>query len=284
MGAFRGGAMRLAIGWRAVLWCIAIVGLTDVVAAESVTVAPLAQAHAHNDYLHKRPLLDALDHGFTSVEADIFLVDGKLLVAHSVREQKPDRTLEALYLDPLRERVKAGGGSVYPGGGASQQPFHLLIDLKSAGVPTYQALTKVLEKYADIISVVRDGKLEPKAVSVTISGDRPKDLMAAETVRYAGYDGRVSDLESDVAVDFMPLVSDSWGSQFKWRGQGPLSDAERTKLAELVSKAHAHGRKIRFWAAPDRSDAWRELRAAGVDMINTDDLEGLERFLRKAGS
>ena len=34
---------------------------------------PLGQAHAHNDYYHKRPLLDALSHGFCSVEADVFL-------------------------------------------------------------------------------------------------------------------------------------------------------------------------------------------------------------------
>jgi len=40
-------------------------------------VVPLLHAHAHNDYLHKPPLLAALEHGFTSVEADIFLVDGK---------------------------------------------------------------------------------------------------------------------------------------------------------------------------------------------------------------
>ena len=31
--------------------------------------------HAHNDYLHSRPLLDALDQGFDSVEADVFLVN-----------------------------------------------------------------------------------------------------------------------------------------------------------------------------------------------------------------
>ena len=44
----------------------------------------LPAAHAHNDYLHKRPLLDALAQGFCSVEADIFLVDGALLVAHEL--------------------------------------------------------------------------------------------------------------------------------------------------------------------------------------------------------
>ena len=39
---------------------------------------PLIRAHAHNDYEHTRPLFDALDHGFGSVEADVHLVDGRL--------------------------------------------------------------------------------------------------------------------------------------------------------------------------------------------------------------
>ena len=77
-------------------------------------VKPLAQAHAHNDYEHQRPLLDALDHGFTGVEADIWLVNGKLLVAHEEAHIKPERTLEALYLDPLKKRVSERGGKATP--------------------------------------------------------------------------------------------------------------------------------------------------------------------------
>jgi hypothetical protein len=49
---------------------------------------PLTRAHAHNDYLHARPLFDALDHGFCSVEADVWLVDGKLLVAQRFLRQQ----------------------------------------------------------------------------------------------------------------------------------------------------------------------------------------------------
>src|ERR1700686_2617314 len=71
-------------------------------AQEPARVVPLRHAHAHNDYEHKRPLFDALDCGFCSVEADIWLVDGKLLVAHDRNQVKPERTLQALYLDPLR--------------------------------------------------------------------------------------------------------------------------------------------------------------------------------------
>ena len=75
-------------------------------------------------------------------------------------------------------------------------------------------------------------------------------------------------------------MSDNWTSHFKWRGAGPLGQEERNKLEDAVAKAHARGRKIRFWATPDRVEAWRELDAAGVDLINTDDLAGLAAFLR----
>src|SRR5687767_7205871 len=63
--------------------------------------SPLLNAHAHNDYMHTQPLLEALDHGFCSVEADVFLVDGELLVAHDRAACRADRTIDRLYLDPL---------------------------------------------------------------------------------------------------------------------------------------------------------------------------------------
>jgi len=258
------------------LWAIAMVWPATWSHGAAVAASPLAQAHAHNDYLHERPLLDALDHGFTSVEADIFLVDGKLLVAHTERELKSARTLESLYLEPLRQRVRAHGGSVYPGGG----PFHLLVDIKSDGETTYAALAKVLAEYADLVSAVRDGIVEPKAVQVAISGNRPREAVTGQRLRYVGLDGRWDDLDSDVPAHLMPLVSDNWRVHFKWKGTGPLSETEKAKLADAVARAHAHGRRIRFWATPETIDAWRELRAAGVDMINTDNLAGLEKFLR----
>ena len=92
-------------------------------------------AHAHNDYEHPRPLLDALERGFDSVEADVWLVDGELLVAHDRRDVRPGRDLRTLYLEPLRARVRAGGGAVHAG----RPDFVLLVDVKSAAAPTYAA-------------------------------------------------------------------------------------------------------------------------------------------------
>ena len=93
---------------------------------------PLIHAHAHNDYEHKRPLFEALENGFCSVEADVFLVDGKLLVGHTVSSLRPERTLESLYLDPLRERATANGGKIYPGG----PTIFLLVDVKTKAKDT----------------------------------------------------------------------------------------------------------------------------------------------------
>jgi Glycerophosphoryl diester phosphodiesterase family len=264
----------------AVLATIALGCIVPPDAQESSRPKPLPRAHAHNDYEHARPLLDALDHGFCSVEADIYLVDGKLLVAHNRRDVKPERTLEALYLDPLLARVKSNGGRVYRDG----PPFTLLVDIKANGEATYAALARTLSRYAEMLTVVRDGKPQAGAVTVVISGDRPRDKVAADAVRYVGIDGRMNDLDSkpggDLPANLMPLVSDSWYTHFKWRGKGPMPDDERQKLLAFVGKAHAKGRRVRFWATPETVELWRELDAAGVDLINTDDLDGLARYFR----
>ena len=242
-------------------------------------VVPLARAHAHNDYEHKRPLFDALDCGFCSVEADIWLVKGELLVGHTPFQLKPERTLEKLYLDPLRARAKANDGKVYPKGPA----FYLMIDIKTDAKETFTALAKVLENYADLLTVTRDGKTEVKAVTIVISGNRDAKAVAEQKTRFAALDGRPADLNGDTSAALVPWVSESWRVLFKWDGTGAMPDEERKKLRELVAKAHKQGRKVRFWATPEKVEVWKELLAADVDFLNTDKLADLEKFLRGTG-
>ncbi|MDY3559127.1 phosphatidylinositol-specific phospholipase C/glycerophosphodiester phosphodiesterase family protein [Gemmata sp. JC673] len=261
------------------LACLALTAPVPVSPARAdPAVVPLARAHAHNDYEHTRPLQDALGHGFCSVEADIWLVKGELLVGHTPFSLKPARTLEKLYLAPLRERIKAQGGAVYRNG----PPFYLMIDIKTDAKETYLALAKVLEAYSDILTATKDGTAEPKAVTVVVSGNRDVKTIAAAKVRHAAIDGRPADLAGDAPAHLVPWVSESWKTLFKWDGTGAMPDAERAKLRELVAKAHKQGRKVRFWAAPETSEAWKELLAAGADFINTDKLAELATFLREA--
>src|SRR5262249_42811320 len=122
------------IGWMVAvtLRCLSVVAVGED-KSPAPPVVPLKHAHAHNDYEHKRPLFDALACGFCSVEADIFLRGNQLLVGHSPLDLRPERTLEKLYLDPLRERITANRGRVYPGG----PTVFLLIDVKTEAKTTY---------------------------------------------------------------------------------------------------------------------------------------------------
>ncbi len=241
----------------------------------SSAVIPLARAHAHNDYEHERPLLDALANGFCSVEADVHLVDGELLVAHDRDKVSAHKTLEALYLKPLQQRIKTNGGQVYQ----SPMPFYLMIDFKTAGEPTYKELKSQLATYADMLTVVKDGQVHRGPVTVVISGNRPRALMLNEKVRYAGYDGRLSDLDSDLPAHFMPWISDNASRITTWRGQGPLPEADIQRIDALVEQVHGKGRKFRLWGTPDTPTMWQVLNRAKVDFINTDDLTGLRDYL-----
>ncbi|MGW6403160.1 phosphatidylinositol-specific phospholipase C/glycerophosphodiester phosphodiesterase family protein [Streptomyces sp. NPDC055134] len=271
--------------------------LTTLAAAVTATVAvpghaqasergrgprPLLRAHAHNDYEHPRPLLDALDHRFASVEADIYLVDGELLVAHDPIDLDPKRTLAALYLEPLAARVRANHGSVYRG---FRTPLQLLVDIKTEGAATYLELDRQLRGHRNLFTTYAHGRVRTGAVTAVISGDRAaREPMERQRARSAFYDGRLTDLGAAAPASFTPLISDNWANNFTWQGAGPIPAAEREKLRSIVSAAHREGRRVRFWATPDvagpeREAVWGELLAAGVDHLNTDDLAGLEAFL-----
>jgi hypothetical protein len=245
-----------------------------------VNITPLTRAHAHNDYEHDRPLYDAIENGFNSVEADIFLVDGDLYVAHNARDITPDRTLRSLYLEPLKQCIMKNRGSVYPNG----PQFILLIDIKTGAVETYKALDKILTDYRDIFTSFDPNGRSDKAVIAIISGNHPRKFMEAQKQRYAACDGRLTDLNSDSSSDLIPMISDNWRRHFSWNGTGQMPAQERDKLREIVQKVHEKGRLVRFWSTPDnpspaREAIWRELLSAGVDLTGTDDLEGLRQFL-----
>ena len=244
--------------------------------AAAAATAVLTQAHAHNDYEHARPLRDALEQGFGSIEADVWLVDGRLLVAHTLAEVVPGRTLQSLYLDPLRERIRQNGGRVYRDGPACT----LLVEVKSAAEPTTAALLQVFAEYTNMLTRFTDTNTMTNALTIILTGNRSTTLVAAQACRWAALDGTLADLGTGAAASLVPLISGDWSENFQWRGAGSFPDGERQKLRQLVAQAHAQGRRLRFWEAPDQPAGWRELQAAGVDLIGTDDLAGLAALLR----
>ena len=255
---------------------VVVAAVAAALGLRSVLPVALVSAHAHNDYEHARPLFDALDHGFCSIEADVWLIDGQLLVAHDRDAADSRRTLESLYLGPLRDRAGAYGGRLYPLG----PECALLIDVKSDATVTYEALRAVLQRYGDILTTARAGSVEHRAIIVILSGNEARAAVEGEAVRYVALDGRLEDVRSTETAGVMPWISADWQRTFTWRGDGPLPEADARLLEAIVDDAHAAGRKVRFWNAPDTVEGWRVLLDGGVDLINTDDLAGLEQFLR----
>ena len=242
----------------------------------SQPLTPLTKAHAHNDYEHEHPLFDALACGFCSVEADIHLVNGELLVAHDLKDVRPDRSLKRLYLDPLRERITANGGRVYRGG----PTVVLLIDVKTSFVETYPVLRKVLGEYEKELTTWSGGKRRDGAIKVIVTGDRQWRVIAADEPRLCACDGDLAYLDADPPSEVVPWVSLNWSRDFTWKADGrPMPEAEKTKLRDLAARTHRQGRLLRFWGGPDNAAVWQEELADGVDILNTDRLKECETFL-----
>ena len=156
-----------------------------------------------------------------------------------------------------------------------------MIDIKSSGTETYQAIHNELAKYRSMLTRVEDGKVVEGAVQIIVSGNRDKETIAASNPRYVGLDGRISDVDTDMPSHLMPMISDNWRVHFKWRGEGEMSEQDKKKMTEIITKAHDAGRRVRFWATPEVPALWKVLSEAGADAINTDQLANLEDFLRK---
>lgn len=222
----------------------------------------LDRAHSHNDYTRAKPLIEALENGFASVEVDVFLVDGKLLVGHNKSDLNPEKTIESMYMKPIEARLKENGGWVYP---RIEKTFWVLVDIKENGSAVYEAFKKTLTQFPLL-------KYDPAKVSVrfVISGDRPVDAIVQDKGAYAGLDGRWADMDKGYSAEMMPWVSEDWNTHFKWRSIGGFPRLQADKLTDMVLKVRSQKRKSRFWGAPDTIASWDAQWRAGVDLINTD--------------
>ena len=237
---------------------------------------PHPKAHAHNDYEHENPLFDALDHGFMSVEADIWLIDGELYVKHN-RPGDLSKTpmLKELYLDPLAQRISQQKGWVYA---ANPRTFSLMIDLKNEGEDTYKRLKEELSSFEYLLKP-RGNQAPP--LMIFLSGDRPISTVKNDPERLVGIDGRPKDLGKGYDSEFMPVISQRYGKVLSWNGKEEIPSRELQKLKELVEKTHAEGKKLRLWASPETENCWKVLLDVGVDLINTDELARLQQFLEE---
>lgn len=257
-----------------------LVGATPAasVAQDACTVGAPIPAYAHNDYRNPRPLFDALALGYQGVEADFHLVRGALMVAHDVHEVKPDRTLESLYLSPLRTWV-ARCGTVLTGG----RPLLLNIEAKTTGFDAYRALVRVLRDYRDILTVVRDGQEIPGPVQVVMVGWHPPlDTLVGEEERLVAIQWYADDPAGVPAAPahLIRLITLNYGESVDWAGDGLPPSAADGLLERLVRARDAvPGRVARVHNVPVNGAVYRLVLDAGVDLVGTLDLAATRDLL-----
>jgi glycerophosphoryl diester phosphodiesterase len=254
-------------------------------------------------------LYDALHQGFTSIEADPWLVDGELLVAHDANQIKLNHTLEAMYLAPLAEIVTENGGRVYPAGKYSGAGgIILLIDHKGGAtadgqvnksvtaVEQYDALEMLLQGYQEeypglFTEWYGNGSLSLGAINIYVSGNRPDPAYVAQKpYRLSALDGRLSNLDNQYGPDVYPLISNQWccdpqsalvpGPVKQNISTYNLTDTQRSYVENFIAETHDQGRIIRFYGVePDTPVVWQLMFDLGVDLVNTDNLLGLRNFI-----
>jgi hypothetical protein len=237
---------------------------------------PLSKGFAHNDYWHNRPLYDALDNGFQNVEADIYLRDDELLVAHILPAFQKRRTLEQLYLKPLFDCYQGKNREVvYP-----IEPVTLMIDIKSDAEKTYAKLMEVLKRYAPMLSSYDNGIISEGSVTVVITGNKPYKMLKAQKQRYAFIDEDLMQVRTDTLSNSVyKTASCKYSRLLSWTGNGPIPDDQKQLLRDYVAIAHHYKKRVRLWASPENKEVWKALVDCEVDLINTDKLAELREFL-----
>ena len=218
--------------------------------------------HSHNDYAQKRPFWGAYEAGADSIEADVFLVDGELLVAHSRKGLKKVNTLRRLYLEPLREVMRKNGGRARANG----KPLQLVIDLKS-GKPALDALLTLIEQegFRECFDICKN----PSAVRLSVGGDISKIKDFLEYPDFVFFSVPSSRKLDDGQYKRVSWISDYARLLTKWRS-GAMAECDKKKIRAAAARAHAKGVPYRLWGFPDNPEAWQLSRELGLDYINTD--------------
>ncbi|WP_242157802.1 alkaline phosphatase [Aestuariivivens sediminis] len=224
----------------------------------------LIKIHSHNDYHQTVPFWNAYSNGLHSIEVDIYLKNDTLYATHGVSEIIPGRTIETLYLQPLKRALTLQLGE--------HKHLQLLIDIKSEAYATLNKLIAILDTYPTLIN-------NPK-VSFVISGNEPKLKDFTSYPDYIQFDYQsLNDINDKAIWDKIALISLSFKTFSAWNGYGRLTAPDYIKVKTAIDKAHSYNKPFRYWATPDSKTAWKALSDLGVDFINTDNPYGASAYL-----
>jgi alkaline phosphatase len=227
----------------------------------------LPNAHSHNDYNQAVPFYHAFNSGFGSVEADVFLVNGKLLVAHDEKNLQAKRTLKAMYLDPIKKALKKD----------TSRQLTLLVDIKKDSGPV---LLKLIDELKPLRKFCKGDN--PKGrLFILISGSRPLPALFKTYPHYIYFDEDLTSIYTPEQLSRIGQISLRYSIYSKWKGIGTIPANDEQKLKNVIDSVHTLGKPIRFWDAPDNIAGWKELQKLHADMLGTDRIDELSAYLKQ---
>lgn len=224
--------------------------------------------HSHNDYEQSRPFHAAYDLHFSSIEADLYIKNDTLFVAHDWDKIKSQNTFEKLYFLPLIQKIHENNGYPY----SDKSELWLLIDLKKDGKKILAELWKMLKPY----------KKDLKHIKIIISGDMPKPEEFADYDKIFSFDGRRKQTYTSSQWKRIGLMSASFLDFGKyWAGKEPLNEETASKIKAFVEENHRKGKEVRLWGTPNTVLGFKTLKQLNADVIGADDLKLLADFMKK---
>lgn len=229
-----------------------------------------ANAHSHNDYEQAFPFWNAWKQGFGSIEVDVFLHNGKLIVAHEKSQLNRGWTIDSLYLQPLLHCINTNKGFVYAD---TTRTLQLLVDIKTDAAATLAKLVEKINTYPELTGT--------SSLQIVITGNKPVASDFSSWPVWLKFDGNLQTNYNTAELNRIGLFSDNFAKYSGWNGKGRLPEKELQTIKQLISKAHQLNKKIRFWNAPDIINSWYSFIDFEIDFINTDHIEGISTFLKQ---
>lgn len=233
--------------------------------------------HSHNDYCRRAPFWQAYAQQVYSIEADVFLHDGQLLVGHDVEDLSPELTFEGMYVEPLVTLYKRNGGRAWKD---SDEPIQLMVELKSETEPTLRAVTALLDRYPEVF----DRAVNPDAVRIAVTGRVPAPEEFGNYPAYVLFDGEWDRNYTPAQLERVALVSANFQDYSQWNGKGSIIPVELAKIEQIIDRAHAWGKPVRFWGAPEGTTVYYTFYDLGIDYLNTDRPEVCAGFFDDFGN
>lgn len=235
----------------------------------------------------------------------------EVYVGHNQLYLEPNNTLWSLYLGPifnmlescnplfeaddgqnaLLEHTDIKHGLFY---NSPETPLHLMLDIKTDANATYVALKQQLKPFIDNQYLTHYDTTQDKLVqgplTITLSGNLPKELVRLEELRYMFLDGPLFNMTAKTDDNFLQqvkkesvIVSASLqqllgDDVYALVATQELSDKAKSTLKNYFDRAHQLGLKTRIWGSTTwpiylRNTQMKAFWQLGCDLVNADDLE-----------